>query len=178
MEFALDEGVTGFAGRLPCVEGPRELYESLSREFPGIVLQVIPSSLILNGTHAKLLVIQCYEYLKRGIPAAEKPEIDLLLRVAGMDRIDEALRRVLGARGRVCVILGFGRPDDVKKLSEHLRVRGLRGPRSLPREMRERLFRSAGLDPEITKGLPTSGAALIAERGLIALLPLVRKRGA
>ena len=92
MYFPLDidtaEGFLIFSMRIS--EDPKLILNGLRRQFPKLVLQFLNPSSILGADHLAWSVRQNWFAAKRGILAAQRQEVDLLMRVASTNQISEA----------------------------------------------------------------------------------------
>jgi tRNA threonylcarbamoyladenosine modification (KEOPS) complex Cgi121 subunit len=73
------------------VEG---LLAELRKRSPSVIIQVFGSGSAPNAAAVEMVAAQTLTAAKSGSTLAEKPELDLLLRLAGTRQIGEAFRRV------------------------------------------------------------------------------------
>lgn len=84
---------------------------AVRRRFPKLTVQLVTFGKVPNGRMLELMGNQTITALARGSLLASKPEVDLLLRVAGTSQIEVALRTVgYGRKGKkVLLAIGDGR---------------------------------------------------------------------
>jgi tRNA threonylcarbamoyladenosine modification (KEOPS) complex Cgi121 subunit len=66
----------------------------LRKENPDVIIQVFGAGSIPNAAAVEMVAAQTLTAAKSGSTLAERPELDLLLRLAGTRQIGEAFRRV------------------------------------------------------------------------------------
>ncbi len=84
---------------------------AVRRRFPKLTVQLVTFGKVPNGRMLELMGNQTITALAQGSLLASKPEVDLLLRVAGTSQIEVALRTVgYGREGKkVLLAIGDGR---------------------------------------------------------------------
>lgn len=95
------------------VRDPKGLRESIASSSTGVLVQVFSRCVLDSEELCEMLLAQTHSAASGNSPLARKPEIDLLLRVAGTTQIKEALK-VAGAKaGEECVLVLSGQEDKV-----------------------------------------------------------------
>ena len=77
--------------------GPDEvegLLARLRKENPALLIQIFGAGRALNSAAVDMVAAQTLTAVRTGATLAERPELDLLLRLAGTRQIGEAFRRV------------------------------------------------------------------------------------
>lgn len=87
-----------------------------------ISVQILPISYLPSLEYALLILAQQLESMKRGLKLAEKPGLDLLLRILREHQISRALEKVSKALDEQYVILGLGSTTCVNRLKGLLRI--------------------------------------------------------
>jgi len=112
---------------------PDELDALLARTregSPGVVVQIFRASRSPNPTAMQMIAAQTLAAVKSGSTLAEKPELDLLLRLAGTRQIGEAFRRVgYGSRGKRMFMVAASEGKGAKLgrlVREMVKVRGFK----------------------------------------------------
>ena len=100
------------------IEGVDEL--ASTRE-PCLTLQLVPSSYVVSGKYALLVLMQQIESMRRGLKLADKTNLDLLLRLLREHQISKALSKVSRVDEELCVVLGLGNNNCVDKLKSRLK---------------------------------------------------------
>lgn len=72
---------------------PEEAKTILKASNPGSLAQAVRAPTLKNEVVLEMLAAQTFGALSRGVLLARKPEIDLLLRVAGTTQIADAIKR-------------------------------------------------------------------------------------
>lgn len=78
---------------------------------PGSIVQVVRAGSIKNGALAEMLAAQTLRAEDSGDMLAKKPEVDLLLRVAGTTQIARAIKTHGAERGKGLVAINASRAD-------------------------------------------------------------------
>jgi tRNA threonylcarbamoyladenosine modification (KEOPS) complex Cgi121 subunit len=76
--------------------GPGEIENILSalrEDSPGVIIQIFGANRAPNAAAVEMIAAQTLSASKSGSTLAERPELDLLLRLAGTRQIGEAFRR-------------------------------------------------------------------------------------
>ena len=167
--FRLHDGNTclGIRVRAKGAVEPKDILDELRRRFPKLVLQIISDKAVYGDEHLKWVARQSWLAKDREIMLAKKVELDLLMRIAGVAQISDALK-VAGARkDESFIILGIGEERAIGSL----------------RSWVKREFDI--IRPDRAKTIPTQFSVssnelnavgvgkedlLLAERGLIAIL--------
>jgi len=71
---------------------PEELKARLAAANPGSIVQAVQDGSITNGALVQMLAAQTFQAERSGTLLAKKPEVDLLLRLAGTTQIAKAIR--------------------------------------------------------------------------------------
>jgi len=101
-------------------------------EDTGAILQAVDPNFIAGIEHAKMILRQSYEAYTRGIFIANKPNLDILLRLVCTKKIETALKDAgLKEDSRNCAILGFCDKSKLKILEEELKGRGEQNDQAL-----------------------------------------------
>lgn len=91
---------------------------------PGVLVQVFGAGVQPNPAAIELMAAQTLSAQKVGANLAERPELDLLLRIAGTRQIGEALRRAgykAGAKRLFMVAAAEGEDPRLARMAEVLR---------------------------------------------------------
>lgn len=102
------------------VEG---LLSRIRRENPGLIIQVLATSRAPNPAMVEMVAAQTLAAAKSGSTLAERPELDLLLRLAGTKQIGEAFRRAgyrSGGKKLFLVAAAEGNGAALKRLGKRL----------------------------------------------------------
>jgi tRNA threonylcarbamoyladenosine modification (KEOPS) complex Cgi121 subunit len=90
---------------------PDSLKERVRARFPGSIVQTVRADAATNGFFIEMIAAQTLQ--ANGTPSllAKKPEVDLLLRLAGTTQISRAIEQVGARKGEpfIVVIAGPGR---------------------------------------------------------------------
>lgn len=116
--FELHDGSTCSVIRVRTKDAvePKDLLNELRRRFPKLVLQIISDNAVYDDEHLKWVARQSWLAKNRAMMFAKKVEIDLLMRIAGVAQIADAVK-VAGARkGEPLIILGIGEEGEVNNL--------------------------------------------------------------
>lgn len=87
--------------------------------FPRLTVQLVTFGKVPNGRMLELIGNQTITALAEKSLLASKPEVDLLLRVAGTSQIEEALRRVGYGRSGKKVLLAIGDGRALARVRRH-----------------------------------------------------------
>lgn len=79
------------------VKDPKEFIDELRREFYEVTMQLIDINYVIDLNHVVDIMKVVIEAFERGIMVSKKLEIEILLRFAGTNQIDEALS-IVGAK--------------------------------------------------------------------------------
>jgi tRNA threonylcarbamoyladenosine modification (KEOPS) complex Cgi121 subunit len=75
-------------------EEVEEILATVRKLTPGVIVQVVGASRAPNPAAVEMIAAQTLTAAKSGTTLAERPELDLLLRLAGTRQIGEAFQRV------------------------------------------------------------------------------------
>jgi tRNA threonylcarbamoyladenosine modification (KEOPS) complex Cgi121 subunit len=100
------------------------------KQSPGVVVQIFRAGRAPNPSAVQMIAAQTLTAAKSGATLAEKPELDLLLRLAGTRQIGEAFLRV-GYRSKgkkmFMVAASEGNGERLRRLSKELaKVKGFK----------------------------------------------------
>ena len=84
---------------------PEEAKASLARACPGAVVLAVRRKVVHNESFAEMLAAQTLEAASSGSLLANKPAIDLLLRLAGTTQIAEAISGAGARKGEPFVVV-------------------------------------------------------------------------
>jgi tRNA threonylcarbamoyladenosine modification (KEOPS) complex Cgi121 subunit len=112
---------------------PEELDALLARtrgRHPGVVVQIFRAARAPNPSAMLMIAAQTLTAAKSGATLAEKPELDLLLRLAGTRQIGEAFRRVgyrSSGKKMFMVAASEGKGARLRRLGDELaKVKGFK----------------------------------------------------
>ena len=126
--------------------GAEETKEELRRSFPSLVVQLADARVGFNERFFRMIAAQTISAMRYDSLLAKKPEVDLLLRLAGTTQISEALTRVGYRKGGMQVLIAAGQKDDIKKLLASGMVKGSRlASAELTKDERKRVEEAAVL---------------------------------
>ena len=93
---------------------------ALRSRYPGLVIQIVSLARLPTPWALRMMAAQTLRARKTNSLLAAKPEVDLLLRVAGTSQISEAMEKSgYKARGRR-LLIATGREEDLKALMRDL----------------------------------------------------------
>jgi tRNA threonylcarbamoyladenosine modification (KEOPS) complex Cgi121 subunit len=95
----------------------------LRKQNPSAIIQVFGAGIVPNAAAVEMIAAQTLTAAKSGSTLAERPELDLLLRLAGTRQIGEAFKRVgykSGGKGLFMVAATLGRGGAMKRLTTAL----------------------------------------------------------
>ena len=75
-------------------EEVEDLLTKVRKQTPGVIVQVVGAERAPNPSAVEMIAAQTLTAAKSGATLAERPELDLLLRLAGTRQIGEAFQRV------------------------------------------------------------------------------------
>ena len=102
-------------------EDPGKLIDSIRAAHPGVMVQAADAQAVYGQGHAMGALFIAIEALERKVMIANRPEAEVLLRLACTDQISEALKRAGLKRGRAGCFIAFSKDAGaLKKFSEHL----------------------------------------------------------
>jgi tRNA threonylcarbamoyladenosine modification (KEOPS) complex Cgi121 subunit len=104
--------------------------ETLRRRHPGALVQAVADGAASNELFVRMVCAQCMRARRTGALLAKKPEVDLLLRLAGTTQITAAIDRVGARKGLPFLIIVTGTGKQLK---------GFRAPRGWKRLARGEL---------------------------------------
>src|SRR5713101_3530039 len=106
--------------------GPQEvesLLAELRNETPAIIIQVFGAAIAPNPVAVGMVAAQTLTAVRSGATLAERPELDLLLRLAGTRQIGDAFKRVgykSHAKRLFMVAASEGEGDAMRRLAKRL----------------------------------------------------------
>ncbi len=92
---------------------------AVRRRFPKLTVQLVTFGTVPNGRMLELIGNQTITALAQESLIASKPEVDLLLRVAGTSQIEAALRTIGYGRKGKKVLLAIGDGRALAQLRRH-----------------------------------------------------------
>ena len=92
----------------------------LREENPGLLVQLMSMKRRPNRRAVEMIALQTLRAAKKGSMIATKPEVDLLLRLAGTAQISEAIERVGYRAGGRRFLVAVGNEEMVKRLEAAL----------------------------------------------------------
>lgn len=82
-----------------------ELLLRLRRRHPAVIVQLLAQKAVPSPRAVAMICEQTLRAARTGALVADKPEVDLLLRLAGTNQISEAIRRAgYGSGGRMILV--------------------------------------------------------------------------
>ena len=75
-------------------EEVKDILAKVRKQTPGVIIQVVGATRAPNPSAVEMIAAQTLTAAKSGTTLAERPELDLLLRLAGTRQIGEAFQRV------------------------------------------------------------------------------------
>ena len=91
-----------------------ELRRRLREEYPKLLVQAVDSSAASNERSVEMVGEQTLEAGAAGSPLAKKPEVDLLMRLAGTTQISRAIQKVGVKAGREFLLVIVGDAADIR----------------------------------------------------------------
>lgn len=85
-----------------------EVRERCAQANPEAVVQVVDRGCVKNEALVEMLAAQTLRARRDGSLLAKKPEVDLLLRIAGTTQIRDAIEKAGARAGRDCVLVVAG----------------------------------------------------------------------
>jgi tRNA threonylcarbamoyladenosine modification (KEOPS) complex Cgi121 subunit len=146
---------------------PKGLLETLRLAFPKPSVQIIAHDAAYDLGHIKWAVRQSWLAKDRGVMLAKRVELDLLIRIAGVSQISDAIKIAGAKENKPCYIIGMGAENDLKKLanfiSEKCKMLDFKGNKKPLQRfgINEKEFAVVGNDKT---------ALLLAEKGLLAVV--------
>lgn len=129
--------------------GAESLKRELQSAFPELLVQVVDSGIASNERLLEMIEAQTTEASSTGSPLAKKPEVDLLLRLAGTTQINEAIEKAGAKSGRPFLLIVAGDETRLAGLESTRAAAWDRLPRSeLTTEDLARIEKAALLDVE------------------------------
>jgi tRNA threonylcarbamoyladenosine modification (KEOPS) complex Cgi121 subunit/molybdopterin converting factor small subunit len=131
------------------------ILDSLRKAHDGVFIQAVKADSVFGKEHALQILAIVVEAKKRGVMMANKPETELLLRLACTNQISEAIDRVGLEEGLpACFIAFSGRAAELKRFNEYVSSRfEVDESVLLPSARKERLLRERlGLGPRTESG--------------------------
>lgn len=96
------------------------LFDTARKEFPSLVIQGISSNFILNKNHAKKIITLSI-YAKKNSLLSKKLETDILMRFAGTNQINQAIKMLGIKENQNFVIIAIGSKSKLDKLHSYLK---------------------------------------------------------
>ena len=118
--FGLD-GYVGLVHGLRIEGDPSSLLNEIREKFEGVI-QLVDPRCLAGELHARLVLHQCFEAMKRGTLYAKKADIDLLMRICCTDQIKEALEEAK-VKGGEAILLAILDEGEAGRLEEYLKSR-------------------------------------------------------
>jgi tRNA threonylcarbamoyladenosine modification (KEOPS) complex Cgi121 subunit len=87
---------------------PEEARKALWSANPGSLVQTVKAGTIKNRLFVELIAAQTFRAMESGSLLAKKPEIDLLLRLAGTTQISKAIKSQGAVQGEGCLAICAG----------------------------------------------------------------------
>jgi hypothetical protein len=97
-----------------------ELLLGLRRSHPALVVQLLGLKRVPAPKAVVMICEQTFRAAKTGALLAEKPEVDLLLRLAGTNQISVAIQRAGYRSGGTMILVAAGPPKDIVALRREL----------------------------------------------------------
>ncbi len=88
----------------------------VSSRFPRLLVQTADQTAASNESFVEMLTAQTTQAMASGNLLARKPEVDLLLRLAGTTQISEAIRDVGARAGSVSLLILVGEENELEEL--------------------------------------------------------------
>jgi len=130
------DAVISAEARLATENAEQEL-RRLRSAHPGLVIQLVGVDKPLSTRAVAMIAAQTLRARETGSLLAAKPEVDLLLRLAGTSQITVALKKNGYRSGKTKLLVAAGPSKDVRRLKKELSM-------NTSYELRE----VAGLEPE------------------------------
>lgn len=124
-----------------------DLKKLRDRVHEGVYFQAVREDDSTNCCFFSMIACQTLEAMENGSMIARKPEIDILLRLAGTTQIDEAIREKGFRGGRDNVLILFGKSANVRKAAMGIKMKKLSKKRLSKSEL-ERIESAALLSGE------------------------------
>ena len=135
--------------RFACRVDSKELGESIQKEYRDLLVQTVDSAAVSNERLVEMIGEQTIEARGSGSSLARKPELDLLMRLAGTTQIARAIQEVGVKRDKDFLLLVIGENSEMAKLEAREASAWERLPRrELGREDLQKIERAALLDAE------------------------------
>ncbi len=99
-------------------EDPQEVKKRLRRKHSGLLVQGVRPGRSANEFYYEMVAAQTVEAASSGNLLAQKPEIDLLLRLAGTAQIATAMAKEGTEKGRPFLLVVAGEAAAVREVSE------------------------------------------------------------
>ena len=104
--------------------GPQDagrLLDGMRARNPGVHVQAADAQVVYGREHVLGVLKIVFEALERGVMVANRPEAEVLLRLACTDQIEEAIKRAGLKSGRAGCFIAFSKEGDpVRRLGERL----------------------------------------------------------
>jgi len=105
--------------KLECAPG--KFIDEIRAAHPEVMVQAADAQVVYGREHAIGALYMAIEALERKVMMANKPETEVLLRIACTNQISEALKRAGLKRGRPCCFIAFSKDKAaLAKFGEHL----------------------------------------------------------
>lgn len=169
LSFRLHDGNTCSVVRVRAKDAaePKDLLDELRRRFPKLVLQIISDNAVYADEHLKWVARQSWHAKDRAIMLAKKVELDLLMRIAGVAQIADALKVAGAKKGEPFIILGIGEGGEIGSLRSWVKRKFDIVKSGRAKAIPTRFSVSSNELNAVGEG---KEALLLAERGLIAIL--------
>ncbi|MEM3403959.1 MAG: KEOPS complex subunit Cgi121 [Nitrososphaeria archaeon] len=152
------------------------LKELLIRD-TGAIIQVVDPNFIAGIEHAKMILRQTYEAYTRGIFIANKPSLDILLRLLCTKKIEAALKDAgLKEGDRNCAILGFCDKNKIDLLEEKIKEIGEQNNKALELSETKKKFLIRYHDISLHELENYDLATILYERAATKLLKFLRSK--
>jgi tRNA threonylcarbamoyladenosine modification (KEOPS) complex Cgi121 subunit len=96
------------------------LLSELRQKHPRLIVQLLAPRAVPSTRAAAMICEQTLRAARTGALVADKPEVDLLLRLAGTSQISVAIERAGYTSGRAIVLVAAGSPRGVATLRREL----------------------------------------------------------
>jgi len=148
---------------------PKDFLETLRSKFPNVTIQIIADDAVYNIEHLKWSVRQSWLAKNRGVMLAKRVELDLLMRIGGMNQISEAIKIAGAKENSPCYVVGIGAESELKKLAGFVKERC--ELMEFKKEGNKKVLQRFGIyGKEIGAGGNDKVALLLAEKGLLAVV--------
>ncbi|MBM3898399.1 MAG: hypothetical protein FJ358_07765 [Thaumarchaeota archaeon] len=148
--------------------GPRDFLETLRSAFPETSIQIIAGDAVYKLDHLKWVIRQSWLAKERGIMLAKRVELDLLMRIARVSQIAEAIKVAGAKENRAFYIVSIGAESDLRKLASFVREKCKMAV--FKEEGNKKVLQRFGINEgEVAAAGSDKIALLLAEKGLLAV---------